>query len=65
MLQIDYMGYGFNSRARVPWDSVICAIHWVIWLDRNATVLETSMMNLEGFGMEFTNELRKAMPHTF
>ncbi|KAK9286213.1 hypothetical protein L1049_014598 [Liquidambar formosana] len=38
LLEVEFRGFGRSKRAKVLWSSVVLAIFWVIWIERNSRI---------------------------
>ncbi|KAK9269013.1 hypothetical protein L1049_000781 [Liquidambar formosana] len=47
MFEVDFRGFGWSNRAKVLWSSVILAILWVIWIERNARIFRDVYEDLD------------------
>ncbi|KAK9287462.1 hypothetical protein L1049_015883 [Liquidambar formosana] len=48
LLEVEFRGFGQSKRAKVLWSSVVLAIFWVIWIERNSRIFRDLVEEMDG-----------------
>ncbi|KAK9266438.1 hypothetical protein L1049_007440 [Liquidambar formosana] len=48
LLEVEFRGFSRSKRAKVLWNSVVLAIFWAIWIERNSRIFRDLVEEMDG-----------------